>query len=83
MNRKKLVEVADQVLMDVDDEFKIETRDYFEKELCRRLSRIFLQAESHFETATNSIYYSERKEAYYSVKPVLDDCLDKILGEKK
>ena len=33
MNRKKLVEVADQVLTDVDDEFQDKAREYFEKRL--------------------------------------------------
>ena len=83
MNRKKLVEVADEVLTDIDDEFKKETRDYFEKELCRRLKHIFLQAETYFETSRTDIWFAERKEAYESVKPVLDDCLNKILGDKQ
>tara|TARA_Y100000114_G_C11501958_1_gene204859 strand:- start:62 stop:313 length:252 start_codon:yes stop_codon:yes gene_type:complete len=83
MNKKKLVELADQVLMDVDDELQNEAREFFEKELCRRLKNIFLDAGAYFETSRTNIWFEERKEAYESVKPVLDDCLNKILGEPK
>jgi len=77
------LEVADQVLMDIDDEFKKETRDYFEKELCLRLWTIFWESKEFSNTEKHDIHYEKMKKAYESVKPVLDDCLDKILGEKK
>ena len=44
MNRKKLVELADEVLWDVDIEMEKGLRDHFEVKLCYRLSRIFSQA---------------------------------------
>ena len=82
MNRKKLVELADEVLTDVDEEFQNKAREYFEKRLCERLSNIFNNAGNHIYGRSTSTDYDERKKAYESVKPVLDDCLNKILGEK-
>ncbi len=82
MNKKKLVELADEVLSDVDIEMEKGIREHFERKLCYRLSRIFGQA-SHLKDAENHMqHYDEYKKAYESVKPVLDDCLDKILGAK-
>ena len=83
MNKKKLVELADEVLLDVDYEFQDKAREYFEKGLCERLSCIFNDAASHIYGNKSSTEYDTRKKAYESVKPVLDDCLDKILGDKQ
>ena len=81
MNKIYLVELADQVLTDVDNEFKTKARDYFEQRLCERLSSIFNDAASHVYGNPSSTEHETRKKAYESVKPVLDDCLNKILGE--
>ena len=81
MNKEKLVELADQVLTGVDEEFQDRARDYFEQRLCERLSCIFNDAASHIYGNRSSTEYDTRKKAYESVKPVLDDCLDKILGQ--
>ena len=85
MNKKKLVEVADEVMLEIDIEMDGELRKELEAKLCRRLSRIFniattyaLRRDSSFPDAVSK----EEKKAYESVKPVLDDCLDKILGAK-
>ena len=83
MNKLFLVELADQVLTDVDEEFQDKAREYFEKRLCERLSNIFNNAGNHIYGSSTSTDYDTRKKAYESVKPVLDDCLNKILGEKK
>jgi len=83
MNKLYLVELADQVLTDVDHEFKTKARDYFEKRLCERLSCIFNDAGNHIYGNKSSTEYDTRKKAYESVKPVLDDCLNKILGDKQ
>ena len=82
MNKLYLVELADQVLTDVDDEFKTKARDYFEKRLCERLSSIFAEAGNHIYGNKSSTNYDINKKSYESVKPVLDDCLNKILGNK-
>ena len=91
MNRKKLVEVADQVMVDIDIEMDGELRKELELKLCSRLSVVFLNASDHLRYSGDLFFNdASRKEktkadkiAYDSVKPVLDDCLDKILGEKK
>tara|TARA_B100000424_G_scaffold271519_1_gene274639 strand:- start:2788 stop:3039 length:252 start_codon:yes stop_codon:yes gene_type:complete len=81
VNKLYLVELADQVLTDVDDEFKNKAREHFEKELCSRMWDIFWLAMEFFNSDKDDIYYEKKKKAYESVKPVLDDCLNKILGE--
>jgi hypothetical protein len=82
VNKKKLVELADEVLSDVDIEMEKGIREHFETKLCYRLSRLFSQA-SYLKDAENHMqHYDEYQKAYESVKPVLDDCLNKILGDK-
>ena len=91
MNKKKLVEVADEVMLEVDIEMDGELRKDLENKLCRRLSNVFDDAAGYARYGGtrygNDVSRSEQnkreKKAYDSVKPVLDDCLDKILGEKK
>ena len=91
MNRKKLVEVADEVMLEVDIEMDGELRKDLENKLCRRLSNVFDDAAGYARYGGtrygNDVSRSEQnkreKKAYTSVKPVLDDCLDKLLGEKK
>lgn len=91
MNKKKLVELADEVMQEVDIEMKGELRKDLENKLCRRLSNVFDDAAGYARYGGtrygNDVSRSEQnkreKKAYDSVKPVLDDCLDKILGEKK
>ena len=82
MNKKRLVELADEVLLDVDYEFQNKARDYFEKRLCERLSAIFNSAGHHIYGNKTSTEYDTNKKCYESVKPVLDDCLNKVLGNK-
>tara|TARA_R100000231_G_scaffold122801_1_gene92983 strand:+ start:5 stop:256 length:252 start_codon:yes stop_codon:yes gene_type:complete len=83
VNKKKLVELADEVLLDVDYEFQDKAREYFEKRLCERLSWTFNAAGHHIYGSKSSTDYDTNKKCYESVKPVLDDCLDKILGDKQ
>ena len=90
MNRKKLVEVADQVMVGVDMEMDGELRRELEVKLCKRLSSVFYDAGGHVRhkgvwpnDPSRKKQTEIEKKAYESVKPVLDDCLDKILGEKK
>ena len=47
MNKKKLVELAEEVLTDIDAELQTKLRKELEKELCERLSRIFLHGNYH------------------------------------
>ena len=91
MNRKKLVEVADQVMVGVDMEMDGELRRELEVKLCKRLSSVFYDAAGYVSKG-GTRYLGDplrkkqsqmEKKAYDSVKPVLNACLDKILGEKK
>jgi len=82
MNKAKLVELANEVLPEIDDASKDSLRQKLELNICDALYKRFL----------HSYYYSRDKSkegidrdnyeyAYKSVKPILDDCIDKILGE--
>jgi hypothetical protein len=85
MNKKKLVELADEVMQEVDIEMKGELRKNLEDALCKSLSKIFSNASTFVRYNDSSFpdaVSKEEKKAYDSVKPVLDDCLDKIMGEK-
>ena len=81
MNKEKLVKLADQVMTDVDDEFENKAREHFEKELCSRMWDIFWEAREFLNSDEDDIHYEKKKKAYESVKPVLDDCLNKILRQ--
>tara|TARA_R100000234_G_scaffold23615_1_gene13504 strand:+ start:918 stop:1193 length:276 start_codon:yes stop_codon:yes gene_type:complete len=91
MNRKKLVEVADEVMLDIDIEMDGELRKDLENKLCRKLSNVFDDAAGYARYGSTSYgndvsrtkQNQREKKAYDSVKPVLDDCLDKMLGKKK
>ena len=89
MNKAKLVELADEVLTDIDVDMECVLRKQLEIQLCERLSRKFNQARYHLEDIGSvSIVGSKKKhkpyeQTYISVKPILDDCIDKLLGETK
>ena len=82
MNKTKLVNLAEQVLTDVDNKLKKQNREYLETKLCEELSRIFQLAKNHTQ------YYmdgedSKYKKTYESVKPILDEAIDNCLGDRK
>ncbi len=79
MNKAKLVKLADEVLTDIDAESKDYLRECLEQKLCGRLSDIFASA----RYAANYPRDNQRKKDYESVKPILDDCIDKYLGQTK
>jgi len=82
MNKAKLVELADEVLTHIDMEMKVVLRDQLERALCGKLSRIFEKARIHNGLAP-LVDKDKYQKAYASVQPILDDCIDRILGEKK
>ena len=82
MNKKKLVELAEEVLTDIDEGLEQELRKNLEKELCGRLSTIFSHAKYHL----NSFSYGNEnnkdfKKSYDSVKPIIDEAIDKLLDK--
>jgi hypothetical protein len=78
MNKAKLVELAEEVLTEVNDESKNYLRECLEQKVCGKLSAIFNSA----QYAANYTSDQKRQKDYASVKPILDDCIDKLLGEK-
>ena len=82
MNKKKLVDVADEVMTQIDFEMEEHVRKHFEQKLCLALKRVFSQATMCIEQGQLTAS-SKNKMSYAMVKPVLDDCLDKILGERR
>ena len=82
MNKTKLVELADEVLTHIDMDMKVVLRDQLERALCGKLSRIFEKARIH-NAPVPLVNKDKYQKAYASVQPILDDCIDRILGEKK
>ena len=82
MNKAKLVELADEVLTHIDMDMKVVLRDQLERALCGKLSRIFEKARIHNGLAP-LVDKDKYQKAYASVQPILDDCIDRILEEKK
>ena len=83
MNKAKLVELADEVLTDIDISMKSEQRNYLEKKLLRVMSERFLHAGFclNYLTTNDKKWAKKYEKEYQSVKPILDDCIDKLLGE--
>ena len=76
MNKKKLVELTDEVLTDIDAVLQTKIREELEKELCERLSYKFRYANYYLSFSHTQENY---KEDYDSVKPILDEAIDKLL----
>ena len=82
MNKAKLVNFAEQVLTDVDNNLIKHNRGYLENCLCEELSRVFKLAQKHL-TYNMDGQDNNYKQAYESVKPILDEAIDKCLGDRK
>tara|TARA_E500000318_G_C3484291_1_gene181702 strand:+ start:342 stop:593 length:252 start_codon:yes stop_codon:yes gene_type:complete len=83
MNKAKLVKLADEVLSEIDVDMQCVLRKQLEIDLCERLSRKFNQARYHLEDSREWKKHKPYEQTYISVKPILDDCIDKLLGETK
>lgn len=83
MNKKKLVELAEEVLTDIDKELEGELRKELEKELCERLADKFRHANYHLSLGSRGKNDESYKKSYDSVKPILDDAIDKLLKQNK
>lgn len=85
MNKAKLVELAaNEVLTDIDDASKDSLRRKLEINICDALYRRFLHAYYYSrDTSEIGIDRDNYEYAYKAVKPILDDCIDKLLGETK
>lgn len=80
MNKKKLVELAEEVLTEIDAELQTKLRKELEIELCERLSRIFLHGNYHLSYGHQKGNEGYKK-SYDSVKPILDEAIDKLLNK--
>jgi|TARA_R110002050_G_scaffold37038_1_gene92179 hypothetical protein len=83
MNKAKLVELADEVLTDVDVDMQSVVRKELEINLCDKLSDIFKKAQRHHKYPLDGVRVGKNEKSYKAVKPILDDCIDKLLGETK
>ena len=82
MNKAKLVELANEVLTDIDDASKDSLRQKLELNICDALYKRFLHSYYYLrDTSEVGINRDNYEYAYKAVKPILDDCIDKILGE--
>tara|TARA_R100001480_G_C4592297_1_gene161723 strand:+ start:151 stop:408 length:258 start_codon:yes stop_codon:yes gene_type:complete len=85
MNKAKLVELADEVLTDIDVGMKSVQRNYLEKKLLDAMTQRFLHARYrlNYSTTNDKEWAKKYEKEYQSVKPILDDSIDKLLGETK
>ena len=85
MNKAKLVELADEVLTDIDVDMECVLRKKLEIQLCEKLSRKFNQARYHLNylTLDDKDWAKKYEKEYQSVKPILDDSIDKLFGKTK
>tara|TARA_X000001316_G_C912273_1_gene27337 strand:- start:289 stop:537 length:249 start_codon:yes stop_codon:yes gene_type:complete len=82
MTKSKLVELADEVLADIYVDMESVLREKLEEALADKLSRKFKSAYYyHYEPSKSD--RKKHKKNYESVKPIFDDCIDKLLGETK
>ena len=81
MNKANLVKLADEVLTDIYIDMKSEQRNYLEKKLLDAMTQRFLHARYRLNyLATNDKEWAKKYEKeYQSVKPILDDSIDKLL----
>ena len=83
VNKAKLVELADEVLTDIDVDMQNVLRKELEVSLCAKLYDIFLAAERHHKYPLDVGRIGKNEKSYKAVKPILDDCIDKLLGKTK
>ena len=81
MNKEKLVDLGEQILSDIDIEMNQELREILEQALAKRLYKVFYDAQIWIGTIDKKRCTDQQKESYDKVKPVLDDCLDRVLGK--
>jgi len=83
MNKTKLVELADEVLTDVDVDMQSVLKKELEINLCEKLADIFFAAQRHHKYPLDVGRIGKSEKSYKAVKPILDDCIDKLLGKTK
>ena len=82
MDRKKMKDLAEQVMTEIDDKMEERLRQEYEGRLCKGLTAVFSNALQFINHGYHKDSQQRNKEAYEMVKPMLDDCLDKLFGKK-
>ena len=81
MNKAKLVELANEVLTEIDLDMQSVIRKELEINLCGKLTSIFEQAQRHQRYPLELGRIINNEKSYKAVKPILDDCINKLLAE--
>ena len=80
MKKDNLVKLAQQVLTQIDEEMLDERDNYLRRELLTKLEKIFSDARQQlYSQPENNII---TRNAYESVKPILDDALQSYKDNK-
>jgi len=80
MNKEKLVDVIEQVLTPVDELLEKELRKHLDQMICREVSELFSNARNFVDDDIPN--KNPGKLAYEIVKPVLDDCIDRLMSRR-
>ena len=84
MNKAKLVNLADEVLTDIDIDLENLLRANLEEELCNQLHSKFYNARNFLKgKLAHGVGYVVDEKSYKSVKPILDETIDKLLNRSK
>jgi len=80
MNKEKLMDVVEEIFPEIDEALEYQLRKQLDREICIRLSNVFHRASSFIAQAYDEDASVESKTSYTMVKPVLDDCIDRLIG---
>ena len=80
MNKEKLMDVVEEIFPEIDEALEHQLRKHLEREICIRLYNEFQRASSFIAQAYDEDASVESKTSYTIVKPVLDDCIDRLIG---
>ena len=83
MNKVKLVELTNEVLTDIDVDMQSVLRKELEINLCWKLADIFFEAKRHNSNPLDVGQIGKNEKSYKAVKPILDDCIDKLFRKRK
>ena len=78
MNKAKLVKLAEEVFTDIDVEMESLFREKLREALAKKLSEKFKSAYYYHWCSKKK----DHKKDYDSVKPILDEAIDKVLARR-
>jgi len=80
MNKEKFMDVVEEIFPEIDEVLEHQLRKGLEREICIRLYNEFQRASSFIAQTDKEDASAESKKSYTIVKPVLDDCIDRLIG---